>query len=71
MLFLFPALLYWESLSMSLREIRRNLRGIILASTVLVIATAAAVAAAAHALGMPGRRHGRWERPSRRPMRRR
>jgi monovalent cation/hydrogen antiporter len=54
MLFLFlPALLYWESLTTSLREIRRNLRGIVLASTVLVIATAAAVAVVAHALGMP------------------
>jgi CPA1 family monovalent cation:H+ antiporter len=54
MLFLFlPALLYWESLTTSLREIRRNLRGIILASTVLVIATAAAVAVVAHALGLP------------------
>jgi CPA1 family monovalent cation:H+ antiporter len=48
-----PALLYWESLTTSLREIRRNLRGIILASTVLVIATAAAVAAVGHALGLP------------------
>ena len=54
MLFLFlPALLFWESLTTSLREIRRNLRGIILARTVLVIATAAAVAAVAHALGLP------------------
>lgn len=54
MLFLFlPALLYWESLTTSLREIRRNLRVIILVSTGLVIATAAAVAAVAHALGLP------------------
>jgi Na+/H+ antiporter len=48
-----PALLYWESLTTSLREIRSNLRGIVLTSTVLVIATAGAVAAAAHALGLP------------------
>jgi CPA1 family monovalent cation:H+ antiporter len=53
MLFLFlPALLDWESLTTSLREIRRNLRVIILVSTGLVIATAAAVAAVGHTLGM-------------------
>lgn len=48
-----PALLYWESLTTSLREIRSNLRGIVLASTVLVILTAGAVAATAHAFGLP------------------
>lgn len=48
-----PALLYWESLTTSLREIRNNLRVVVLTSTALVLATAAAVAAAAHALGMP------------------
>jgi Na+/H+ antiporter len=48
-----PALLYWESLTTSLREIRSNLRVVVLSSTVLVLATAAAVAATAHALGMP------------------
>jgi len=54
MLLLFlPALLYWESLTTSLREIRNNLRVIVLASTLLVIATAAAVAAVGHALGLP------------------
>lgn len=54
MLLLFlPALLYWESLTTSLREIRSNLRVIVLASTLLVIATAAAVAAVGHALGLP------------------
>src|SRR4051794_3199969 len=47
-----PMLLYWESLTTSLREIRRNLRGIVLLSTVLVIVTAAAVAATANALGL-------------------
>ncbi|MGY4744941.1 Na+/H+ antiporter [Streptomyces sp. ATMOS53] len=46
-----PALLYWESLTTSLREIRRDLRGIILLSTTLVIATAGAVAVVAHSLG--------------------
>jgi CPA1 family monovalent cation:H+ antiporter len=53
-LFLFlPALLYWESLTTSLREIRSNLRGIILMSTGLVVATAAGIAACAHLLGLP------------------
>jgi CPA1 family monovalent cation:H+ antiporter len=54
MLLLFlPALLYWESLTTSLREIRTNLRPIVLLSTGLVAATAAAVAAVAHGLGLP------------------
>ncbi|MBT2501707.1 Na+/H+ antiporter [Curtobacterium sp. ISL-83] len=53
-LFLFlPVLLFWESLTTSLREIRANLRGIVLTSTVLVAVTAAAVAFVAHLLGMP------------------
>jgi len=52
-LFLFlPALLFWESLTTSLREIRANLRGIILASTLLVVATAGAVAVIGHLFGM-------------------
>jgi monovalent cation/hydrogen antiporter len=51
MLLLFlPALLYWESLTTSLREIRSNLRPIVLLSTGLVLATAAAVAWVAHGL---------------------
>jgi monovalent cation/hydrogen antiporter len=53
MLLFLPALLYWESLTTSLREIRSNLRVVILLSTLLVIATAGAVAAAAHALDIP------------------
>lgn len=54
MLLLFlPALLYWESLTTSLREIRRDLRGIVLMSTALVILTAGAVAALVHVLGLP------------------
>jgi len=48
-----PVLLYWEAISASLREIRATFRGIVLTSTLLVVATAAAVAVAAHALGMP------------------
>jgi CPA1 family monovalent cation:H+ antiporter len=47
-----PVLLYWESLTTSLREIRNNLRVVVLTSTVLVLATAAAVAAVAHAIGL-------------------
>ena len=52
LLLFLPALLYWESLTTSLREIRNNLRVVVLASTVLVVATAAAVAVAAHAFGL-------------------
>ncbi|MGH1547681.1 Na+/H+ antiporter [Leifsonia poae] len=52
-LFLFlPAILYWESLTTSLREIRSNLRSIALMSTLLVVATAAAVAVLAHSMGL-------------------
>jgi monovalent cation/hydrogen antiporter len=53
LLLFLPALLFWESLTISLREIRSNLRGIVLNSTVLVLVTAAAVAVVAHALGLP------------------
>jgi CPA1 family monovalent cation:H+ antiporter len=52
LLLFLPALLYWESLTTSLREIRSNMRAIVLASTALVVATAAGVAVTAHALGM-------------------
>src|SRR6478735_8921106 len=52
LLLFLPALLYWESLTTSLREIRKNLRVVVLTSTVLVVATAGAVAVAAHALGL-------------------
>ncbi|WP_234476163.1 cation:proton antiporter [Streptomyces sp. MBT65] len=51
-LFLFlSALLYWEALTSSVREIRDNVRSIALQSTGLVLATAVAVAVVAHALG--------------------
>ncbi|WP_330158428.1 hypothetical protein [Nocardiopsis tropica] len=43
LLIFLPLLLYWESLSTSLCEIRKNLTGIAAMSTLLVIATAAAV----------------------------
>ncbi|RLV48239.1 Na+/H+ antiporter [Nocardioides mangrovicus] len=52
LLLFLPALLYWESLTTSLREIRNNLRVVVLTSTALVVATAAAVAVAAHWLGL-------------------
>jgi monovalent cation/hydrogen antiporter len=51
LLLFLPALLYWESLSTSLREIRLNLRSVVLSSVLLVLATAGAVAVVAHALG--------------------
>src|SRR6201992_4465384 len=54
LLLFLPALLYWESLTTSLREIRSNMRVIVLASTALVVATAAAVGAVGHALGSGG-----------------
>jgi CPA1 family monovalent cation:H+ antiporter len=52
LLIFLPVLLYWESLTTSLREIRSNLRDIVLMSTTLVFATAGAVAAVAHAAGL-------------------
>ncbi|POM23829.1 Sodium, potassium, lithium and rubidium/H(+) antiporter [Actinomadura rubteroloni] len=53
LLLFLPALLFWESLTTSLREIRSNLRSIVLLGTLLVFATAAIVASTAHALGLP------------------
>jgi len=52
LLLFLPVLLYWEAFMSSLREIRSNLRVIVLLSTLLVVATAAGVAAVAHALGL-------------------
>ena len=52
LLLFLPALLYWESITISLREIRRNLRGIVLMGTLLIIVTAGAVAVSVHALGL-------------------
>lgn len=53
LLLFLPVLLFWESLTTSLRAIWRDLRGIVLMSTVLVVVTAFAVAAIARLLGMP------------------
>lgn len=47
-----PVLLFWDSLTGSLREMRANLTGVVLAATVLVLLTAAAVATTVHAAGL-------------------
>jgi len=52
LLLFLPAILYWESLNTSFREIRANLRVIVFLSVALVIATAVAVSWTARALGM-------------------
>ena len=52
LLLFLPALLYWESLTTSLREIRANLRVVVLTSVVLVLVTAGVVAAVGHTLGL-------------------
>jgi Na+/H+ antiporter len=52
LLIFLPALLYWESLNTSLREIRANLRAVMIDSILLVLATAGAVAVVGHALGL-------------------
>ena len=54
MLLLFlPVILFWESLTTSLRSIKRDFRGIVLMSTLLVVATAFAVAWVATMFGVP------------------
>lgn len=53
LLLFLPALLYRESLTTSLREIRANLRAIVLLSVGLVLLTAVAVAGVGHAVGLP------------------
>ena len=52
LLLFLPAILYWEGLNTSFREIRANLRIIIFLSVALVIVTAVAVSWTARALGM-------------------
>jgi monovalent cation/hydrogen antiporter len=52
LLLFLPAILYWEGLNTSFREIRKNLRVIAFLSVGLVIATAVTVAWTARALGM-------------------
>lgn len=53
LLLFLPVLLFWESMTTSLRSIRRDFRGIFLMSTGLVVASAFAVAGVAYALGLP------------------
>ena len=53
LLLFLPVLLFWESMTTSLRSIRRDFRGIFLMSTALVVASAFAVAGIAYALGLP------------------
>lgn len=48
-----PPLLYWAALSANFRDMRENLRGLVLSSVGLVLATMAAVSALAHIL-VPG-----------------
>jgi monovalent cation/hydrogen antiporter len=52
LLLFLPAILYWESLNTSFREIRANVRVIFLLSVGLVIASAVAVSWTARAFGM-------------------
>jgi Na+/H+ antiporter len=52
LLLFLPAILYWEGLNTSFREIRANARMIVFLSIALVIATAFAVSWTARALGM-------------------
>ena len=53
LLLFLPVLLFWESITTSLREIRADLRSIALRAVGLVLLTAAGVAAVGHAVGLP------------------
>ncbi len=53
LLLFLSALLYWESITTSPREIRRNLRAIVLLAVPLVLATVAVVAVLTIGLGLP------------------
>ena len=50
LLIFLPVMLFWESLTTSLRSIRRDFRGIMIMSTLLVVATAFAVAGIARSV---------------------
>jgi monovalent cation/hydrogen antiporter len=52
LLLFLPAILYWESLNTSFREIRKNLRVIFMSAVALVIVTAVAISWTARAMGM-------------------
>src|SRR6478735_6113239 len=53
LLLFLPAILFWESITTSLRETRRYLRVIVLNGTLLIVATAFAVAGVGSWFGMP------------------
>ena len=53
LLLFLPVMLFWESLTTSLRSIRRDFRYILPMSTLLVVASAFAVAGVGVLLGMP------------------
>ena len=53
LLLFLPVMLFWESLTTSIRSIRRSLRYIIPMSTLLVVASAFAVAGVATLMGVP------------------
>ncbi len=53
LLLFLPALLYWESINTSAREIRRNIRVILLSAIPLVLVTVAAVAVLGLGAGLP------------------
>ena len=53
LLLFLPVMLFWESLTTSLRAVRRSLRYIVPMSTLLVVASALAVAWVASLFGMP------------------
>lgn len=53
LLLFLPAILFWEALTTSLRAVRRDFRGIVLMSTLLVVVSAFAVAWIASRLGFP------------------
>jgi CPA1 family monovalent cation:H+ antiporter len=53
LLLFLPALLYWESLNTSLREIRKNAWIIVMFAVGLVLVTALLVAVIGHAFGPP------------------
>ena len=68
LLLFLPVLLYWESLTTSLREIRSNLRVIVLMSTLLVVARPAPwpsprTRSGCRGAGL-GARRGAWHRPT-------
>lgn len=48
-----PALLYWEALTTSLREIRADMRVVLLSAIVLVLFTVVTVAWVGHLMGLP------------------